>query len=293
MILMIEYVSCVSDIMKDNSKFLRKAVSVIFSFFLFLAMTTLFFIVGIYFGLFNDNNFLNKMNENNYYNEIYEKVTEKVTEVLDKADIPKSVGKKVFTLKRVYIDEKNYVEQTLNGNKYTINTEKLKSNLRKYVYQYLETENITLTEEIATGVDNVIELSVREYERIITFTLADYYQQYKGEFSKYVPIVLGISCGLMVGLSILLLMIHKRKYRGIRYIAYSTLGAALMNLLPAVYLLLSKKYERIQVQPKYYQNFLVSHIQSDLNMFIYVSIMGFVLFTILLLIIKFLKHNGQ
>lgn len=293
MILMIEYVSCVSDIMKDSSKFLRKAVSVIFSFFLFLAMTTLFFIVGIYFGLFNDNNFLNKMNESNYYNEIYEKVIENVTEVLGKADIPKSVGKKVFTLKRVYIDEKNYVEQTLNGNKYTIDTEKLKSNLEKYVYQYLETENIMLTEEIATGVDNVIELSVREYERIITFTLADYYQQYKGEFSKYVPIVLGISCGLMVGLSILLLMIHKRKYRGIRYIAYSTLGAALMNLLPAVYLLLSKKYEGIQVQPKYYQNFLVSHIQSDLNMFIYVSIMGFVLFTILLLIIKFLKHNGQ
>ena len=279
--------------MKDSSKVLRKVVSVIVSFFLFLAMTVLFFITGIYFGLFNDSNFLNKMNESNYYNEIYEEVTENVTEILDKADIPKSVGKKVFTLKRVYIDEKNYVEQRINGNKYTIDTEKLKSSLEKCVYQYLETENITLTQEITAGVDNVIELSIREYERTISFTLADYYQQYKGEFTKYVPIVLGMSCGFMIGLSVLLLIIHKRKYRGVRYIAYSTLGAVLMNVLPAAYLLLSKKYEGIQAQPEYYRNFLVSHIQSDLNVFIYVSIMGFVLFTILLLVIKFLKHTGQ
>lgn len=277
--------------MKNSNEVLRKFISTLFSFFLFLAITLVFSIIAIYFGLFNDQHFLDKMDESNYYNEIYEEVTINISEILSSAKIPKTVGKKVFTLKRVYIDGKNYVEQTISGKDYTIDNVKLRDNLKKSIYNYLDNKNIKLTEELKVSIDEMIELSLKEYQRIVSFKLVDYYTEYKAQFAKVANILLGIAVIIACVICTLLMFLRKKRYQGIRYILYAILGASFMNLLPASYLLLSETYKNVEAEPEFYKYFLVSHLRTDISMFLYVGVLGLVFSGILFLLIKYLKEN--
>lgn len=274
--------------MKNNSK-IQKFVSSIFALLLSIILVVIILLIGLKFGVFNDNVILRKVNESNYYNEVQKELTERTERIILGTGMPDTVLTDVITLKRVYIGGKYYIEDTLAGKNPVIKTDSIKEQLSNNISQYLTKERITRTKELDSGINEVIGEVELEYKRGIQFQFIHYIYEYKAYYSKLVKIILPV---LIIGVAIIcyfLIRLQKYKHQGIRYIAYAVMSSTIITLLTTTILLVTKIYEKINVSPGYYNTFLINYFKWDIRVFLYLGGLSALLSVLLISLVGYVK----
>lgn len=277
--------------MKKKQKAIKSIISSAFAFLLTLIFLALFILVGLYYGVFNNRIILSKVNESNYYNEVYEELQERAQDILQEAGLPLNILSEVITLKQVYIGGKYYIEDALSGKEPGIRSNKVKNQLEQNINKYLTEEGILRTKELDAGIEEVINKVEQEYKRGIHFQFINYIAEYKASFmrlfSRTIPILL-----LLAGaISVLLIRIHRYKHSGIRYIAYAMIASSCIVISSSAFLLSTKSYERMKQLPDYYNRFLTNYLRWDIQVFMYLGGIGILLAALLILLVAYMKNN--
>ena len=277
--------------MRRNNSKIRSSVSCVFAFLLSLLFLAIFVLLGLYFGIFNDRIIISKVSESNYYNEVQEELQETAETILVEAGLPTSVLAEAISLERVYIGGKYYIEDTLAGDKPVIETERIRADLTSSIDQYLVDEGITRTEELDTGVKEIISVIEQEYRRGIEFQFIQYITIYKTYYRKILNNTIPVLLFLVGLICFFLIKMQRYKHRGIRYITYAMIASTGMTILSAAYLLLAGNYKLINAAPEYYKTFLTTYLKWGIQVFLYLGGIGVIISILLLSLVGYMKNK--
>ena len=276
---------------KQKQNNIRHIVSVIYA----CLLTLLFFLIAIFIGLsfsvFNNKVISHKVSESNYYNRVYEEVLEHCNEIVIHNGLPESILNDAITLENVYVGGRNYIDNTLSGNKKEVQTDKIEATLKDNFNRYLEEENIQVTKEVELGIEEMISLITKEYQRGIEFKFVYYiglYRDYVYGIAKWLmPVIVVITAFLVYLLINMFSFIH----RGLRYILYALISSSISLLIVSTYLLLSGSFHNLSIEPAYYGEFISSFIKGSISVYLYIGSMGVLLSALVYMLIGYLKRN--
>jgi hypothetical protein len=257
--------------MKEHRKRnrIRILVCVIASFLLSMMLTVVLAAIAIMFGFFNKEMILNKINESDYYTNAYEVLMDNLTVITDSKGLPSDLLEPIFTEKRVYINGKQFIDNSLDDKDTLIVTDTIDQELTDALTEYYKSQGITVDETIETDIAATIASINSEYSRMVRFQFVDYIRRYKAAWVSILRILIPLLLVLSVGMVILLIKIQKYPHRGMRYIGISLLSAGLINLILPLAALVQKWYNRIDVSPEYYSDFLKDYVHWSTNAFVY------------------------
>lgn len=269
---------------------LRNCVSIALSFVLCIIFTGFFCVVGLQTGAFSKDMTLEKINESDYYNKAYNELTNNIDTILEGKGYPKGIADIVITDKRVYINGKQYIQNSLDGKNTKISVTKIHQELTDLLNAYYITKGIVVDDNIKNHITGTVNSIETEYIRMIRFQFVDYIRSYKKAYYSVLQWGLPIAFVLTVILVVILLRLHKYVHRGIRYIALSILSAAGITALLPLLMLFQGAY-KMSIKPVYYANFLTEYLKWSLTCFVYVGFVGAMISIGLFVWIHFLKNK--
>lgn len=266
-------------------------VSVICSFLLAMFITILLGSVALFFGFFNKSLTLEQINESGYYTKVYDELIVNLNTIGASQNVSEETIKKVFEEKRVYINGKQFIENSLYNKDTVVDVDKINEELQIAIAKDYAQKGIVVNEDIKDGIENAISDLDTEYIRMVRFQFVSYVRQYKNAVYKVLKLLLPIIFFLSLLLGFVLIKIQKYPHRGIRFLAMSVISAASINLILPIVALVNKWYDRINVTPEYYAKFLSSYFKSGICAFVYAGLFGVVVGVALVLLKQMLKNR--
>lgn len=274
-----------------KKKIIRNVVCTIFSFLLMVSLSVMLGSVALYFGFFNKEMTLSKINESDYYTKVYAELMDNLGMILKSKELPDDLLNEVITEKKVYINGKQYIDNSLANKDTVLQTEELTKELTVLLEDYYQKEQVKLDNTVKTDISSTVNAIVSEYSRMTRFQFVSYVRQYKQSVGKVLSWLLPVMAVIAVALIILMLCVVKYRHRGVRFIAISFFAAGGLNLILPVYGLATKWYNHLDISPSYYAGFLSEYFKLSTLAFFYVGCISLVIGLLLLLIVRVLKNQ--
>lgn len=278
--------------MRHDRSLMKTLISSSFSFLLMILLVVLFVDFGLNLGFFNSKSIISTINKTYYYDKVYAETNKRAEEIVLQAGLPVTVLTDVITLDRVYIGGNNYVNGTLHGKKPKINTDKLKSDLKNNIDKYLKEQQITSTSQIATTQAKVVSRIEKVYLTGVQLKYVDLLMAWKAHLGRIMLILLPLLIFIGAFLCYFLLRLHKNRHRGLRYMNYALISASILILAAAEFLLCRKDYEKLNVVPGYYKDFLIAYYRWDIQVFLYIGGIGILMAVVLISFTRFLRNKA-
>ena len=276
---------------RKRKKRIRNAVSVVLSFVLSIFFAILMCAVALQFGFLDRDMILAKINESNYYNEVYAELTDNIHTILKSKGLPETLLEDCISNKRVYINGKQYIDNGLQGEDTVVELDNIKEEMNKILVSYYEEKQIPVDDKVRDNIDTVINDVCTEYTRMVRFQFVSFIKDYKSMYRNIAIWLLPLLVVLSAVIIFTLLKIHRYPHRGVRYTAISLASASMLNLCLPLYCLINKVYNRLDILPVYYEQFLQSYMENSLWAYVYVGAFGLLLTAILCGGVRVLKHN--
>lgn len=278
--------------MKMNKTVAMQLISFIYAFLLTLILVGLFTALGIGFGVLNNRSILHDLDESNYYNKVYTALYDRASRDIEEAGFPPSVLEEAITLDRVYITGRSYHAAVLNAETASLKTDKLKAVLEDNLRQYLKAKGAE-PDKLTAGLKQLLQTIEQDYMDAINLPVLTTIAEYRVKYLKAVLYLVPLMILMAALLCYLLLRMYRNRYihRGVRYITYAMMSASVLISAMAGYLLLTRPYNGILIQPEYYQSFLNEYLHGSIAIFIYIGGMGLLLSFVLLSVVSYLKNR--
>ena len=274
-----------------KKKIIRNVVCTIFSFLLAVSLSILLGSVALHFGFFNKEMTLNKINESDYYTKVYAELMDNLGMILESKELPNDLLNEVITEKKVYINGKQYIDNSLANKDTVLQTDELTKELTKLLENYYRGKKVKLDDTVNADIASTVKAVVSEYSRMTRFQFVSYIRQYKQAMGKVLNWLLPVMAVIAVVLTVLMLLVVKYRHRGVRFIAISFFTAGGINLVLPVYGLATKWYNHLDISPSYYAGFLSEYFKLSTLSFFYVGCISFVIGLLLMLIVRVLKNR--
>lgn len=250
-----------------------------------------------------------------YYTGLKENVEESAEDYTLPTGIDPSVTENIFDVDSIKNDMESYITGTFKIRQYNIDTSSQEALLRENVIRFLESEgaptepvnpeesDIELDEESVSAYNNAVEetnLAVDEYvkeimsiyQKRIKLPGLDYIVKIGNEYNKYFPFLLVISILLSLLFGFICIKIHRLPHRGLRYMVYAFGGGFLMTFLAPFVVFASRIYNRLNVDPPYFRDFMAAYIKGALAQFMIVSQIWLLVAIVLLVIVAVLRKKS-
>lgn len=274
-----------------TKKVVRTIVSVICSFLLAMFITVFLGSAALSFGFFNKGLTLEQINESGYYTKVYDELINNLNIIGASQNVSEDTIAKVFEEKRVYINGKQFIENSLYNKDTVVEVDKINEELQTAITKEYTKKGITVNEDVQSGIDTAISDLDTEYIRMVRFQFVSYVRQYKNAIYSVLKVLIPILIVLSLVLGFVLVKIQKYPHRGIRYLAMSFVSASAINLILPIVALVNKWYDKIDVAPDYYSQFLSNYFKSGILAFVYAGLFGLVIGIALVLLKQMLKNR--
>lgn len=277
--------------MKRRHNKRKRLLSGMFAFLMTLSLVLLFICIGLSIGVFNTRSITTSIDRSDYHNEVFHTIREKNAGILSQAGLPEELLSEIITLERVYVGGKNYVSATLKNEQPQLNYDHVREDIVEKLKQYIETEGVSITPLLDDGLDMVADAVLNEYKNGVQLQFVNYFMEYRETFNRGITFVVPILLLVIGSLGYILFRMQRYKHRGLRYITYAVIAASALVIFPAAYMLFTKGYQRIEVGPDYYYDFISYYLKWDITVFAYIGVMGAILSTVLGSLVRFMKSR--
>lgn len=271
----------------------RRIISLLLSFFIALFFGSATYLVAGYFGFFNESVIYDSLNSSDYYPKALEYYSNSTKTLTVLYGVDDSVLQDTTNSVKFKIDVDNCIHTSFYGKKCIIDTESMESKISANMTAFMVAEDITLTTEVQTGIDEFTKMTLDNYAKSVNIP---YFSFYVGVKNKADRLILAGTLGLvLIGgfLISLILGMYKRKLKALRYIIYSTITTGLLCIIVPVYLLWSRFYERVQITPDYVSQLISSLIFRGLWLFVWLGFGWLILSAILLYLKQIWMHQNE
>ncbi len=184
--------------------------------------------------ILNETYVLSKLDEEDYYNKIYESAGENFENYINQSGLDEEVLNNILTKEKIEKDTKTILHNIFAGLNETISTEEIANNLRQNIVTSLG-RNMTATEEKA--VESFIETICNEYKDTILHT--NYENQINSAYHTVMKYINTVKKVLLIATLVCIVLIALLTIRRV-YRVLARLGVALT--VDGTLLLLAKNY---------------------------------------------------
>ena len=261
------------------------AISIILCVLVFLISST----------ILNKNYVLEKLDETNYYSQIYELVESNFENYIQQSGLDESVIENIITEEKVKEDTEQILINLYDGLNEEISTQEIADSLNSNIDESLEGRTLTSDEEEA--IETFVETICEEYENTILHTsyeesINNVYQEIT-EYVKLAKQVLSIVIGVF--LILLILLNNKVIYRTIKGVAIALLSSGVILLIINFYINSKIKIQSIIILNDAFSEVLINILEEIMNnilIFGWCSVMLGVILVILSNVIHNIKKYG-
>lgn len=243
------------------------------SFLLMLAL-------GLYFGVYNNSSIQRQMMESDYFLGVTQMIRETAQGQLEDAGYDGKIASEVFSLSSVYIEEKQYINKVLAGQKDAqISTDGIEDALNTEVVGKDDAANQKMITELK-----------ETYTDMLQFNLGNVIYQSRKSFIGWFYLTTIISIIMLLALFILTCRLYGYPHKAARVMCIAILVSSCLISGGAVIAKVLKVTGRIKATPVYYLQFLQKYAAWSINVLMYVGCLG-ILVAVALVIWKRYLHT--
>ena len=220
--------------MKNKLKVLSYYISMII---LSVLVVSLSLVTLLKFTLLDQNYLIRQLEINNYYENLYNSITEEMSYYIIQSGLQEEVLENIYTEEMITKSINNAINNFYTGKKITIDTTKVKENLNNNIKDYLLKNNIEITDQEALNmfVDHIISIYNEE------IILSKHIEKFQNKLIKLDKIIDIVFISLIILISILTILCH---------VFYKRIILTIPCLSTAILLLLGNYllYNRIDVK---------------------------------------------
>ena len=138
----------------------KKLVGYILGFISSVLLTILVLLFVFKITIFNQNYVLQKLEDNNYYEEVTESIKRDMGNSLMSSGLDKSILDGIFKDGDIKVDIKGFIASIYTGSKYKVDTDSLKKKINSNIDEYLKEKGLEATDKksLETYVDGVVKI---------------------------------------------------------------------------------------------------------------------------------------
>lgn len=266
----------------------QKFLKLIFSFVIFVFLTALSVLICVRSVVFNPYYIEKSLTSYEYTMELYKNIDDFSRASCKKADIGTQAVERAVTfeeIKRIndaYVSEKLKTESRFNNETYDYFISDFETTFKELLLQQMETENVSINDTVQSGMDELIKEIIAYIDTSVSISHAADLHSFASVADtalKIASIVLAVLTG---ALAVIVSYVGEKRYRGIRYLAYSAGAAALINMAFAVIAYAFYKSADLAIQPLYLQYALENHISNSIFALLCASFSLFAVYTVIL-----------
>ena len=244
-----------------------------------LILTICFFLIILFLvlklTLLNKNYFINQLNKENYYHELYLEIDNDLENYLRPSGFDNSIKNNLFTEDEIKKVLNKNVDNFYNGKNIVVETTKLKENLERNIDDYLNTINIKITDEESLNMfkDEFIKIYKN---RII---IDDKINNFSKTFFKYCKIF-NIIIYSLIAIFLILTIIIKFVFRKIT-LSIPVMASILLYVIIYIYIISKINFSNIKFWNNSVSNIIKNFFFDYINYIKYICLVC--------LIIEFIK----
>lgn len=223
-------------------KVLKSVFIFIFTLVLTISSIALIMINLLNSTILNKNYVLAKLDETDYYNQIYDYVEDNFEKYIYQSGLDEDVLKNIITVEQIKEDTNIILNNIYDNKQEEINTDLIKNNLTENINNFLDENNLTADEK---DIESFIKTITKEYSNSIS-----HYKYEEKIYQKYDKAVEKISklkmiCIALIIVSAILLLVLNLK----RFDKFATF-VGIANLSAGVFLIFEKIYINSKIDVK-------------------------------------------
>ncbi len=269
----------------------KNAVSYVISVFVMLCITVSFWGVTIKTGLLNTGIVEKSLVSSGYYEEKAESLTANLKNMFKDSGISEDVSEGIITDRMIVLDTNNYISSTINNEAPEYDTEGLKTSLIEHINSYLASKGVTADDKLAEYVELLSDKAVADYESNIKFPFISYFMESVNNYKGAANMLIIIPIPLLLVCLIVLILMHRMKYRGIRYFGYGVCAASILEIITS--LLMKRSFMSIAAGKEgAYFEFVGNYISGAMRQGIYSALAGFMIFGIIIIVTYYCRKKA-
>ena len=256
---------------------LRQIIAYLMAFILSVVLTLSMLLVGIKATIFNDTFILHQLDKSNYSNHVYDYFVDVSESLSILYGVDSEYLLQAFSKEQVETDILRSMRMILRNETPDFFEEQLTDDIKVGIIAFAQSIDLTMTEELEEGMNELTGLLVEDYTRIIQVPLFLNYAQAKQVVDQYIWWGIGAMILLSLFLMGFLLKLYRHRHRSMRLITYAVLAGGLMNLFILVPVYTSRFYDQIQISPNFFKILIGSIVRSSLSTMMFYSLGIFML----------------
>lgn len=213
----------------------KSVLSYLMSFFIMICTVLIFMCVTLKLGLFNPSVIESSMHKGNYYEYRLKILNNGIENLLTEAGLPENLAEGVVTDSMMSIDTSSYISNTLNNKPVSYDTEMLETKFKDNVTEYLRGQGITPDEKLERYISGMASEAAAIYKSNISFEFINPYMEFSAKYNNMLKPVAIASIAVIIICAVLLLLLHARKYRAIRFCTYGLLPGCIVTVFASLY----------------------------------------------------------
>ncbi len=267
----------------------KKILSYILSFFVMICTITVSMCITIKSGLLNPNIIESSMHKGNYYEYRLGILNKGIEDLLAESGLPKDLAKDVVTDGMMSIDTSSYISNALKGKPVAFDTSALEAALVDNVTEYLKKQGITPDEKLERYISDIASQAKAIYKSNISFEFIAPYMSFASKYDSIIKSFIIGSIAVIIICTALLLLLHRRKYRAVRFCTYGVLAGSVVTA--CISLLAKKALIGVISGEGAYYNVMRMYISDAFMQGMYVAIGDIMMCGILIFITYVMKRK--
>lgn len=241
-----------------NNDKLRTGISYLFTFFLAFFLFVIVLMSSVRFTLMDQGYFLERMDEVKYYNNTATELNRLIKQNARAAGFEVSSFESLVKEEDIRDAMINYEKQKLAGESVTISVDGFKERMETTIRTYINNNNLVVDQSVQQSLDQFVNACVEKYSYLTQFPYLDVYGNLMNLYQKGYMIGLPLLSIVAIALGFFVSRLHKSSRRIRRFYAYGLIGAGLLVAVAPMVLYALRFFEKINLEPKYMYDLLVS-----------------------------------
>lgn len=276
---------------KNNSR-LKQVFCIISSFLLAVSLTVLILFTCAKLGFANTSQVTKAFSDSNYYNAVYNTMMGECENEAIISGLSKEIFDDVFSLNELTSYCNTYASSLLNNQSFTLDTSAMEQKLSENIKNYVAANNLQVDGDIDEITRSFTSTVIAYYKSAIQLPYFDQIASMFRLFDRLLLYILPCMAVFSIVLIILLVRLNTfKKNRVFRYLAYSTLSAALSILVLPFFCYITGFYRKLAISPEYVYNYIVSYADNGIFVFLIAGMLLFLLGIAFIIISTVIKAN--
>lgn len=269
----------------------KSIISFIMALFISLGVCLCLVSIVIRSGLLNEANIKKSINESTYYEDKAEILNDALKKRAAAAGLPESVVDGVITGRMVTLHVNKIINDGIHGKVTAPDTTELEEQLNNNIKVYLGNADIEINGDVTASIETFTSEVKTEYATQMTFNFINMFKQYHDKYIDITKMLIFVGIAVSIICTIITVMLHKRKYRGLRYAGYGVLAGSILSGIVS-FIIRGKIINSVPSDYTSYNSVIRSYIMYSFDQGKYMCLTGILFFCLIAVAIYYLRREA-